>query len=213
MSIIGAPTEWVNLIDPMVPQIIHLVISTWESIPAPESDAREDDITTALCRALRENRTARGLMFQIDMQQVELDPQPGQELGRLDIAFRPLVPREDIYFCLECKRLNVVANGQKRAYAAEYVTFGMLRFVSGQYARTVRHGGMLGYVLDADIARAISNIEANIVAQHIVLCMAAPGVFQPSSVVTDDVRIRETHHQRVYETVGFRIHHIFVPSQ
>lgn len=210
MSIIGAPTEWVNLIDPMVPQILHLVISTWESIPAPASDAREDDITTALCRALRDNRTARGLMFQIDTQQVELDPQPGQELGRLDIAFRPLVPREDIYFCLECKRLNVVVNGQTRAYAAEYVRFGMIRFVTGQYARVVHHGGMLAYVLDGNVARAIANIEGNLRSQHVVLRMAAPGAFQSSSIVPNDSRFWETHHQRVQDTILFQIHHVFV---
>jgi len=77
MSIVGAPSEWVNLIDPMVPQILHLVISTWDAMTAPASDAREDDITNALCRALRDNRTARGLMFNIHPQQVELDPMPG----------------------------------------------------------------------------------------------------------------------------------------
>ena len=213
MSIIGAPSEWVNLIDPMVPQILHLVISTWEGMAPPASDAREDDITTALCRALRANRTARSLMFTIDTQQVELDPQPGEELGRLDIAFRPLVPREDIYFCLECKRLNVVTNGQTRAYAAEYVTFGMLRFVTGQYARAVHNGGMLAYVLDGNVDRAIANVEGNLRTQHVVLCMAAPGTFQPSSIISNDSRIRETHHCRTHDTVQFLIHHTFVARQ
>ncbi|MGA2439526.1 MAG: hypothetical protein ABSH08_01085 [Tepidisphaeraceae bacterium] len=210
MSIIGAPSEWANLIDPMVSQILQLVISTWENIPAPASDAREDDITNALCRALRDNRTARSLMLQIDTQQVELDPMPGEDLGRLDIAFRPLVPREDIYFCLECKRLNVVVNGKMRAYAAEYVTSGMLRFVTGQYARAVRHGGMLAYVLDGNVAGAIANVEGNLRNQQVVLCMAAPGEFQPSSIIPKDSRIKETHHQRAHDTIMFRIHHVFV---
>jgi hypothetical protein len=38
----------------------------------------------------------------------------------------------------------------------------MVRFVSGQYANVVRHGGMLGYVLDGDITAAIANVHANI---------------------------------------------------
>ncbi|MEA2916556.1 MAG: hypothetical protein QOJ15_8637, partial [Bradyrhizobium sp.] len=29
---------------------------------------------------------------------IELDPTAGQDQGRMDIAFQPLVPREDIYF-------------------------------------------------------------------------------------------------------------------
>jgi hypothetical protein len=37
----------------------------------------------------------------------------------------------------------------------------MVRFVSGQYANVVRHGGMLGYVLDGDITAAIANVQAN----------------------------------------------------
>src|SRR5260370_24092365 len=78
-------------------------------------------------------------MFQIRTQVGELDPVPGEEFGRMDIVFIPLVPREDIYFCLESKRLNVVKDGETRAYASEYVTFGMLRFVTGQYSKAVRH--------------------------------------------------------------------------
>jgi len=104
MSVVGAPTDWAGLIDPMVPEILNLVVQSWEEMPAPAPDQREDDITVALCRALKNNRTARNLMFQIDTQVVELDPAPGQDFGRLDISFRPLIPREDIYFCLEAKR-------------------------------------------------------------------------------------------------------------
>jgi len=172
----------------------------------------EDKITIAMCRALWQNRTTRELMFQIDTQQVELEPTPGEELGRLDITFRPLVPREDIYFCLECKRLNVVKDGKTRAYASEYVAFGMLRFVTGQYAKAVRHGGMLGYVLDGNVSRAMANVEANIRSHHVALRMDAPGKFQPSTVLREDPRARETHHQRAHETSPFRIHHLFMAS-
>ena len=150
MSVVGIPGDWADLIDPMVPEILNLVIASWQEMPAPASDEKEDNITEALCRALRQNRTARDLMFTIDYQFVELDPAEGEDLGRLDIAFRPLIPREDIYFCLETKRLNVMKNCEIRAYASEYVRFGMMRFVTGQYAKAVRHGGMIGYVLDGN---------------------------------------------------------------
>jgi hypothetical protein len=135
VSIIGAPTEWADLIDTMVPDILRLVVATWEAMPPPGADAKEDDITITLCRALRQNRTARSLMFQIHTQLVELEPAIGEELGRQDIVFVPPIPREDIYFCMESKRLNVVKDGKLRAYASEYVTHGMLRFVTGQYSK------------------------------------------------------------------------------
>jgi hypothetical protein len=212
VAVVGIPTEWVDLIDPMVPVILNLVIASWEEMASPAPDETEDNITTALCRALKQNRTARGLMFQIHTQLVELEPMPGEDLGRLDIAFIPLVPREDIYFCLESKRLNVVKYGQPRAYASEYVTSGMLRFVTGQYSKAVRHGGMLAYVLDGDVVRAMSNVEANIRKQHSVLCMTPPGEFLPSTVLTNDARARETNHNRAHEAHLFRIHHLFMAA-
>ena len=213
MSIIGISTEWSDLIDPMVPEILNLVVASWQEMPPPASDEREDNITIDLCRTLTQNRTARGLMFQIRTQVVELDPMPGQDLGRLDIAFIPLVPREDIYFCLESKRLNVVKKGQQRTYASEYVQFGMLRFVTGQYSKAVRHGGMIGYVLDGDVSSAMTNVEANIQQRHKALCMTPPGAFVPSTVLKGDARARETHHQRAHETNLFRIHHLFVATK
>lgn len=210
MSILGVPAEWVDLIDPMVPQILELVISTWNDLPSPGTDAREDDITTLLCKALCANRTARGLMFQIHTQQVELDPVPGEDMGRLDLAFSALVPREDIYFCLECKRLNVRSNGHLRAYASEYVTLGMKRFITGQYSRAVRHGGMLGYVLDGDVARARSNIEENVEANRVALKLVGPELLRASSVLPHEERVSETHHRRAHDATTFRIHHVLM---
>lgn len=210
MAIVGAPTDWADLIDPLVPQLLALVIAAWEGMPPPALDEGEDRITIALCRTLQQNRTARGLMFQIRTQVVELDPVPGEDFGRMDIVFIPLVPREDIYFCLESKRLNVVKDGEPRAYASEYVTFGMLRFVTGQYSKAVRHGGMIAYVLDGNVVRAMTNIENNMRRQHSTLGMTAPGSFLPSTSLKDDPRARETHHRRAHETQLFRIHHLFL---
>jgi len=212
VSVIGTSTEWSDLIDPMLPEILHLVIASWIEMPAPAPDAKEDSITDALWRTLTQNRTARGLMFQIRTQVVELDPMPGEDLGRMDIAFIPLVPREDTYFCLECKRLNIVKNGIKQTFASQYVRYGMLRFVTGQYSKAVHHGGMLGYVLDGNVANAIANVGANIQNQHKALLMSPPGVFSASTVLEGDERARETHHQRAHETSVFRIHHLFMPN-
>lgn len=213
MSVIGASTEWADLIDSMLPQVLDLVVASWAEMISPATDETEDNITIALCRVLMRNRAARGLMFQIRTQVVELEPMPGEDLGRLDIAFIPLVPREDIYFCLESKRLNVVKDGKLRSYASEYIRFGMMRFVTGQYSKNVRHGGMIGYVLDGNIASAMSNVEDNIRQRHRELCINPPGGFQPSEILKSDQRVRETLHQRAHEASLFRIHHIFMPGQ
>ncbi len=213
MSVIGVSTGWSDLIDPMLPHILSLVIVSWQEMPSPAPNEKEDNITIALCRSLRQNRTARSLPFQIHTQQVELDPMPGEDLGRLDIVFVPMIPREDIYFCLECKRLNALISGQRRALAAEYVQLGMLRFVTGQYSKAVRHGGMVAYVLDGNVANAMSNVEANIRQRHQQLLMTAPGALLVSTVLKDDSRARETHHKRKHDTNTFRIHHLFVVAR
>jgi hypothetical protein len=120
-------------------------------------NTREDDITRVFCGALRRNRSVRELPFYVQLQMVELDDSVGQELGRMDIAFLPTSvsgsPNESIYFCLECKRLNVIINGKRRPGGSDYVVHGMMRFVTAQYANTVRHGGMLGYVIDGRYPR------------------------------------------------------------
>jgi hypothetical protein len=80
----------------------------------------------------------------------------------MDIVFSPAVPRENIYFCLECKRLNGREGNGVRPYFAEYVRFGMFRFVRGQYTHSVRFGGMLAFVFDGDVAGAMMGVEGNI---------------------------------------------------
>jgi len=209
MNLIGAPDEWIDLIDTLVPDILDLVLSTWEAMPPPASDAREDPTTEDLYRRLCQNRDSCKLPFQIHIQMVELDSAAGEDQGRMDIAFLPLVPREDIYFCLECKRLNVVNNGKVRPYTSEYVTHGMLRFIHGQYAARVRHGGMLGYVLDGNVARAIQNVGGLIKSRFLELGMEAPGKMIPSSVRPGVSYLKETHHSRQHIPDNFLIHHIF----
>lgn len=214
MSMVGQLDAWAGLIDPMVPEILRLVVETWGEMQPPAPNQREDEITNRLCVALRRNRHLRKLMFYVITQMVILEPDAGEEVGRTDIAFLPtgkdLVPSEGTYFCLECKRLNVLKNGRRRSYASEYVKFGMLRFVTGQYSRSVRHGGMVGYVLDSDVSRAMGNVENNIRKHRAKLRIVGPDTFLPSDYLKGIQSARESHHQRAHESTPFRIHHLFM---
>lgn len=210
MAVIGSPEEWVGFIDAQVPAILALVIDSWQQMAPPAPDAPEDHITEALCRVLKSHRAARELMLQIHLQSVEIEPAEGQDVGRMDIAFYPLVNREDIYFCLEAKRLNVLKDGTLRTYASEYVRLGMMRFITGQYAKLARNGGMIGYVVDGRVPRAIARVEQNIRSQHIELGMTPPGDFLMSTILAGDPRARETHHTRRHDATLFRIHHLFM---
>jgi hypothetical protein len=198
MTATGSTAEWADLLDSQVPDILALVVDTWEAMPPPAANAKEDPVSESLCRMLRRARERCDLPFRIDTQLVELDPVAGEDQGRMDIVFSPPAPREDIYFCLECKRLNVRGPDGIRPYFAEYVRFGMSRFVRGQYSRVVRNGGMLAFVLNGDVSGAQVGVEENIKAQSRHLGMDPPGAFQLSSIRPTDTRARETYQRREF---------------
>jgi hypothetical protein len=212
MTPFGSPEQWIGFIESQVPAIVNLVIAAWEAMPAPAGNELEDTVSETLCRLLRQSRNRCDLPFRIDTQLVELDTAAGQDQGRLDIVFSPAVPREDLYFCLECKRLNVREADGVRPYFSEYVRFGMFRFVRGQYARSVRFGGMLAFVLDGDVPGAMTGVERNIRTNHRDLGMTPPGEFRPSAARPTDNRVRETEHRRGAEPNPFVIHHLFMPG-
>lgn len=208
---LGSPEHWVGFLESQVPAIVTLIIDAWESMPPPAGNELEDRISETLCRLLRQSRASRDLPFQIHPQLVELDPAAGEDQGRMDIAFLPLVNREDIYFCLECKRLNVRDVEEVRPYFAEYVQHGVFRFVRGQYSNKVRFGGMLAFVLDGNVQVAIAGVENNLQMHHRDLGLEPPGRFQPSKIRPDDDRLRETEHRRrITDQEPFLIQHFFM---
>lgn len=212
MNFGGDPTAWLDLIDSQVPAILRLILSTWEEMPPLLPDAFEDPTTEALCRALRKNRTSASLPFRIDIQMVELDPAVGQDQGRMDIVFSPMVPHEAFYFCLECKRLNVTLQGRRRSLGPEYVTQGMLRFVKRQYGDQVRHGSMLGYVLDSRVDLAVNAVQTAIQARHDDLKMVGEAGLRRSSFLPDMEHIFETAHVRDEAAAQFLLQHIFAAA-
>lgn len=209
MNLAGAPDKWIDLIDSLVPDILRLIFSAWEQMPAPAADALEDSTTEELSRWIRRNRDSNLLPFQVHVQMVELGEEAGDDQGRMDIVFLPLIPREDIYFCLECKRLNVKSDRGVRSYASEYLTYGMLRFIHGKYSAQVHNGGILGYVLDGNVARAIQNVGKAIRKRHEELGMQPPGELMWSSILPKERRIRETLHSRSFSSEKFIMHHLF----
>jgi hypothetical protein len=208
--IAGDPADWDDFFQQnLIPAVIALVIRAWDSMEKPGQTAHEEDISKKLYAQLINGKDRNQHMFLIRYQDVEIDTDLAKETGRKDIVFFP-ANDEDIYFCLEAKRLNALVSGVRRSLADEYVKEGMQRFVDGKYARFVRHGGMLGYVLDGQVTRAVKNIEANLRTNARKLGMLHSGRFLPSRVRPDDSSVKETHHRRGQETTLFRIHHLFV---
>lgn len=197
----------------LVPAVLAHIITTWEKMLKPGPSDLEDAISVKLYAALIKAKDRNAHAYLIRYQDVEVDTDLAKETGRKDIVFFPSLQEQEIYLCLEAKRLNAVVSGVRRSLAAEYVKKGMQRFVDGKYARFVRHGAMLAYVLDGDVDRAIQNIENNIRNRLSELRMDKNGSLAASTIRADDRRTKETHHRRVHEHAIFRIHHIFVAGE
>lgn len=207
----GDPSEWDDFFaDRLVPAVLTLVYEAWNRIAKPSADEHEDHTSIRLYAAMLSGKDRNVHPFLIRYQDVEIDTDIAKETGRKDIVFFPPANDEDIYFCLESKRLNARVKGVMKSLADEYVKEGMQRFVDARYSRCVHHGGMLGYVLDGDVKRAMSNVSKNICSNRVSLRMDSRGDWIESSVRRDDSQAKETTHRRVSGTQPFRIHHLFV---
>ena len=85
-------------------------------------------------------------------------------LGRIDIILQFLhqFGDEDAYLGVECKRVSPsVASLNRR-----YVTQGVARFVTGQYASGHHWGMMLGYVLALPYDTLVQGIDARVRADY-----------------------------------------------
>lgn len=209
---IGEPSYWDDFFHQnLIPSVLSYVIATWEQMPMPGPSDLEDAISVKLYSALINAKDRNAHAFLIRYQDVEVDTDLAKETGRKDIVFFPS-HQEEIYLCLEAKRLNAVISGVRRSLADKYVKEGMQRFVDGKYARFVRHGAMLAYVLDGDTDRAIQNVANNIRNRFSELRMDKNSNLIASTIRPEDPRSKETHHRRAYEKSVFRIHHLFLKN-
>ena len=208
----GDTADWDDLFaGQLLPLVFALVLDAWDRFKKPAADEREDATSLRLHSAMVQGKDRQRHPFLIRYQDVEVDTDLAEVTGRKDIVFFPSTD-EDIYFCLEAKRLNALVSGARRSLADEYVKKGMQRFVDRRYSRHVHHGGMLGYVLDGQVDRAMGNV-ANVIRLHYEnLGMKPPGEMRPSGFRLSDEHARETYHKRREDPVLFRIHHLFVAS-
>lgn len=210
MSPVGDSSQWDDLFEKeLIPTILALVLTAWDQLPTFAEDEREDNVTNKLYAAMLKSKHRQSHPFLIRPQDSEFNSGAETIIGWKDIVFYPSHD-EDIYFCLEAKRLNAVVSGESVSLASKYVSAGMQRFIDCKYSPQVRHGGMLGYVLDGDIARAIKNVANCIRLREAELRMDTPGKLMPSKICPQDDHAKETHHRRDHESEVFRLHHLFV---
>lgn len=88
----------------------------------------------------------------------------------------------------------------------------MQRFVKRQYGNQVRHGGMLGYVLDSRVDLAINAVQAAIRAGQDNLMIAGEADLRRSSFLPEIEHVFETAHTRDESASQFLLQHIFAAA-
>jgi hypothetical protein len=213
MAVIGSPNLWADFIeDNLIPDILDMVVDAWSSFIKPASNEPEVPLTRRFRIELERHRDLIRLPVRIEREVSVDDPATAKELGRIDLCFTNLGVRSDVYFAFECKLLNVLAkNGRIYPLAGKYVgTGGMMCFVGTQpqYAIGLKQGGMIGYVMDGEVEKAIRAVDKQIKRQYINLQMKSATGLVPSSKTSKSF-VKESLHQ--LPDREFTLHHIFLP--
>jgi hypothetical protein len=209
MEFSGDAQVWEDLMQ-LVPDILELVCDAWDRAKGVAPTEIEIAISRRLYPPLWKLKNERDLPFRIHSEFVVHDDVTGEELGRVDFAFIPRgTANESVYLALECKRLRVREARSVRSYADVYVgPEGMMRFISGKYAKGHPAAAMAGYVMDGDSASAMVSVQEAIKKQTAGLCVSAGSELGPCETLCERSNVKESRH----EIAGnrFSLYHLFL---
>ncbi len=212
-EVAGNAEGWKDLLpEEFIPDILELVISSWDTFNKPHRLALEVTISKEFVIKLRVDKNKRDdLPFQVWPEINTLDTQAEDE-GRMDILFSYLgTLKEEIHFAFECKRLRIPYPLPRRLATnnSDYVgKQGMMCFITGKYSRSVTNGGMIAYVMDGKAEEAILSLGELIKRKATMLKLEKNIGLELSSVLGNLKNIRETRH--ILSTKKFTIHHVFL---
>lgn len=166
--IVGDPEAWADRFRSLDERLLERIAALWPACAGKlPSMPIEDAITINLSELLRQDDVVRQLFYwvQYHHEPKGLDPSGVfYSKGQMDLA--AFLDQEGAhYLAYECKRLNVNFKSGFQSLATYYVTQGMMRFVTEQYAQGLAVGGMIGYVMDGDVSSARSHVDQAI-ASH-----------------------------------------------
>jgi hypothetical protein len=188
-------------------EMLQAVVDAWTQIEGPTENEKENPITRRLAKKLIERDN---LPYEVSYQYWLLATD-----GILDLRLRRLSSQKE-YFAFEAKRLHVTFPGGK--VSAEYDKYvgddGMMAFVNESYSPSLPAGGMLGYVMDGDSARAWSGLGAAIEHRRAPLKLVVGSGLAESPLAgavaaTKNTRLGETDH--TLTTHSLRLYHLLLP--
>lgn len=192
--LIGDVQGWVDNFVSFDDRFLERIAAAWPSCMAvlPEQPG-EDDITINLVDRLAKDAVVRRLCHWVEYQFEPFGLNPdGSKYSRGIIDLAVLFDWDrGRYLAYECKRLNVINGGSRSSLATVYVTQGVMRFLTEQYAEQLPVGCMLGYVLDGDVPFANARIAAAIGAHGPLALAEGPTPLEAIETI-DRFRTRHT---------------------
>ena len=197
-------------VDDFVPELIEVVLDTWESFRLTCSAKLEQRITNLFSDALELAYERQGKTWFLVPDMKRTDPKTGKEVARHDIRFfNREVSGQRLYFVFECKRLNVMNRRGVILPNSSGYRAGMMQFINRVYSAGHPCGGMIGYVMDGDFPSALENIRKLINKYRVSLCLVSGGEYAPSPLMPRHIQNGETKHQR--SDGKFVIYHLLLP--
>jgi hypothetical protein len=206
----GNPDDFRDLFpEEFIPAILGLITESWGKFEKPR-DTHEVPITQAFCLLLQREKNLTDLPFKIRWELSLLDSMTCDDLGRADLLFDFIgTAREEVYFLFECKRLNVLSSSGRQSRAGEYVgDDGMMCFITDKYSAGLPAGGMIGYVMDGEIARAISSVGRAILKNQTKLGLRNGSGLGCCQLMPKKRSVKETWHDLPGR--AFVIYHLFL---
>lgn len=207
--VVGDAQAWADKFVTFDDRFLQRIIAVWPAcMTLLPGQPHEDTITINLVDMLWKDAAVRRLCHWIEYQYEPFGLAPdGSKFskGKIDIGVL-LTWNRDFYLAYECKRLNVIGPSGRSSLATAYVTQGMMRFLTEQYAEGLLVGCMLGYVMDNDVTFAKTSVDAAIAANAPLQLLAGPDPMQPVAGIS---RFATLHDRSPAPNIGLR--HALLP--
>ena len=148
--------------------------------PSPVEDKITINLVDRLCKDPVVRRLCHFVIYQHEPFSLAPDGTRYSK-GKIDIAVLFDWERER-YLAYECKRLNVQSGGGRSSLATAYVTEGMIRFITEQYAKDLPLGCMIGYVMDGDTPFAQKQVSVAIASHPPLALVSGPTARAPLEI-------------------------------
>jgi len=206
----GNPSAWLTSFLDVHEKVLQVIGSIWPDCSRRfDSQSLENKITDQLALMLICDPRSRGNWLVSPQYKLLASDVRGDVVtkGYIDFAIFFDLNQEN-YIAYECKRLNVPFPSGSKSLSDKYVSEGLMRYVSAQYAQELPCGVMVGYVLDGNTLQAIDAVKIQIKKKSSQLhCYSSPPTVDLSAV--SFIARFSTSHSRPSGEI--EVQHLFLP--